>query len=105
MGAATESSDECNRPVRHRRRTHAAGSRGADPQARLRTGVERLGRGVDDVKTGNIFQLFVAVLLLTAIGWLVFSMLNTRTDRDYPWAKAKIDEANIATALNYYSSI
>gem|GEM_PF-1451224 len=57
------------------------------------------------MKTGNIFGLIVVLLLLTAIGWLVFSVLNTRTDRDYPWNKTKLDEVNFATALDCYFSV
>ena len=49
MGAASRTRDECDRAVSNCRRTFRRRSGGLDPQARLRAGVEGLGRGVDGV--------------------------------------------------------
>jgi hypothetical protein len=54
------------------------------------------------MKKANIFRLLVVLLLLMAFGWFVFSALNNRTDRDYPWKRTAIEEENFVAALNRY---
>src|SRR5881296_3305696 len=49
VDSPTKSRDQCDRPVRHRRRAFAARGRRPHPPSRLRTGLEGLGRGVDGV--------------------------------------------------------
>jgi hypothetical protein len=45
------------------------------------------------------------LLLLAVIGWIVFSMLEYRTDRNYGFIRTKVDESQIATALEVYSNV
>ena len=45
------------------------------------------------------------LLLLAVIGWIVFSTLGYRTDRDYGFNRIKIDESQIAGALEMYSNV
>ena len=84
---------------------HAAGSCGTDPPPRLRTGVERSGRGADNVKAKReiFFRLFVALLLLAAMSLLVFLQGKSDPDRGYDWNRIKIEEDAIAGALKHYS--
>jgi len=46
-----------------------------------------------------LFLLFLAI-----VGWLVFSVFNSRTDKNYGWDRAKTDASSIAAALESYSS-
>jgi type II secretory pathway pseudopilin PulG len=57
------------------------------------------------MKRGNLFASAVILLLLAVIGWLVFSALEYRTDRNYGFIRTKVDESQIATALEAYSTL
>jgi hypothetical protein len=50
MSAAARAGDQRDRPVRHRRRALAGRDREAHPPPRLRTSLERLGRGAGRLK-------------------------------------------------------
>jgi len=45
------------------------------------------------------------LLLLAVIGWIVFSMLEYRSDRNYGFNQTKSDESQIAAALEMYSTV
>ena len=45
------------------------------------------------------------LLLLAVIGWLVFSVFGYSKDRNYNLIRPKVDEAQIATALESYSNV
>ena len=55
------------------------------------------------MKKGNLFASAMILLLLVVIGWIVFAMLEYRTDRNYDFNQTKTDESQIASALEAYS--
>ena|ERR1017187_1603697 len=57
------------------------------------------------MKRVNLIESAIILLLLAVIGWLVFSTLEYRTDRNYGFMRTEVDESQIATALDRYSTL
>src|SRR2546425_12544784 len=67
MGGGPWRHASCDRTIRHRRRTFAAGSRRPHPAAGLRTRVEGLGRGVDGVTNWRRLGMYVTKTILICV--------------------------------------
>lgn len=83
---------------------HAAGSRGTDPPPRLRTGLERLGRGVDDVKNLTLKQSIYIAGLAFIFLWIclyVFSPILVG-GRPAKIPRARSDEKQLVLSSDFY---
>jgi hypothetical protein len=57
------------------------------------------------MKRRNLFASAMILLLLAVVGWIVFSVFGYSKDRNYDFIRTKVDESQIATALERYSNV